>query len=132
MTRQLESISPVLLVADVVKSADYYERKLGFALRLWGEPPNFAIARRDGISIMLNQIGAGAVIHPNAGYDGRYDVYVRVGNADALFAEIKDRGANIAFEPSDEPYLMREFAVCDLDGHLLAFGHGIFSARNHG
>ncbi|MEX2165422.1 MAG: VOC family protein [Methyloceanibacter sp.] len=130
MTRQVESISPVLLVADVVKAAEYYERRLGFTVRVVGEPPNFAIVRRDGSSIMLNQVETGAAIHPNAGYDGRYDVYVRVSNADVLFQEIKARGADIAFEPSDEPYLMREFAVRDSDGHLLAFGHDISSAKS--
>jgi catechol 2,3-dioxygenase-like lactoylglutathione lyase family enzyme len=40
--------APVLLVADVVKAADYYRDKLGFTYdRFWGEPPNFVILNRD-------------------------------------------------------------------------------------
>jgi uncharacterized glyoxalase superfamily protein PhnB len=121
---QLRGLAPVLLVADVVRAAAYYADKLGFTtLRLWGEPPTFCIARRDGLSVMLNQVATGDHLYPNAGYDGRYDVYFWVRDADALFAELRDRGADTVCAPADQPYLMREFSVRDADGHLLAFGH---------
>ncbi len=123
---QLRGLAPVLLVADVVRAARYYDDKLGFrAPRLWGEPPTFGIARRDGLSVMLNQVAAGDRLYPNAGYDGRYDVYFWVDDADALFAELSARGADIVCAPADQSYLMREFSVRDADGHLLAFGHDI-------
>lgn len=125
MSRLLAS-SPVLLVADVVKAAGYFTEKLGFTVeRLWGEPPAFAIARRDGFSVMLNQVSKGDAIYPNAGYDGRYDIYFDVSDADALHAEFKGKGADIVCAPEDQIYLMREFSVRDVDGHLLAFGHNI-------
>ena len=123
---QLRGLAPVLLVADVVRAVRYYDDKLGFvAPRLWGEPPTFAIARRDGLSVMLNQVAAGDRLYPNAGYDGRYDVYFWVGDADALFAELGARGADIVCAPTDQPYLKREISVSDADGHLHAFGHDI-------
>ncbi len=41
---------------------------------------------------------------------------------DAYWAAIKERGAEIALEPTDEPYGMRDFVVRDPDGNVLTFG----------
>jgi hypothetical protein len=129
---QLRGVSPVLLVADVVRAAGYFKDRLGFAIpRFWGDPPTFTIARRDGVEVFLNQVGEGDAFKPNADYDGRYDAYFYVRDADALYAEMSANGADIVCPPSDEPYLMREFQVRDADGHLLAFGHDI-SGQAHG
>lgn len=129
---QLRSVSPVLLVADVARAAAYFQDKLGFAIpRFWGDPPTFTIAQRDGVEVFLNQVGKGAVFRPNADYDGRFDAYFNVRDADALHAEMSANGADIVCPPSDEPYMMREFQVRDADGHLLAFGHDI-SGQAHG
>ena len=125
-TARVLAASPILLVADVVKAAAYYADALGFrAPRFWGEPPTFCIPQRDRCTVMLNQVDAGDAFLPNASYDGRFDVYFDVDDADALYAEFKMNGADIVCEPDDQPYFMREFQVRDLDGHLLAFGHDI-------
>jgi uncharacterized glyoxalase superfamily protein PhnB len=123
---QLRDVSPVLLVTNVTASADYYRDKLGFSVEgFWGEPPMFSIVMRDGLRVMLNQVGAGDRIYPNGGYDGRYSVYLSVSDADVLHAEAAANGADIVCPPDDMPYMMREFSVRDPDGHLLAFGHDI-------
>ena len=128
-TARVLAASPILLVADVVKAAGYYADKLGFrAPRFWGDPPTFCIPQRDRCTIMLNQVGAGTSFRPNAAYDGRFDVYFDVDDADALHAEFEANGADIVCAPEDQPYDMREFQVRDLDGHLLAFGHDISGA----
>jgi uncharacterized glyoxalase superfamily protein PhnB len=126
---RITDATPVLLVRDVVKAAEYYVNKLGFTVeRFWGEPPMFAIARRDGVSIMLNQVGAGDTFRPNGDYDGRFSVYIDTSDADALYAEFQAKGADIVCPPEDMPYMMREFQVRDLDGHLLGCGHDISGA----
>jgi uncharacterized glyoxalase superfamily protein PhnB len=123
---RITDATPVLLVRDVVKAAAYYVDKLGFRVdRFWGEPPMFTIAKRDGVFIMLNQVGAGDDFRPNGAYDGRFSVYVDVNDADAMHAEFQAKGADIICEPEDQPYMMREFQVRDLDGHLLGFGSDI-------
>ncbi len=123
---QMRAVSPILLVADVVRAAAYYGNALGFrADRMWGEPPTFCMPQRDGLSVMLNQVGPGESFRPNADYDGRFDAYFYVNDADALHDEYKASGADIVCAPEDQPYLMREFQVRDPDGHLLAFGHDI-------
>ena len=122
--------SPILLVADVVKAAEYYADKLGFrAPRMWGDPPNFCMPQRDGCIIALNQVGPNAGYRANASFEGRFDVYFDVDDADALYAEFKANGADIVCEPEDQPYWMRDFQVRDLDGHLLAFGHDISGGK---
>jgi len=126
---QIRDATPVLLVKDVVKAAAYYSDKLGFAVdRFWGEPPMFAIARRDGVSIMLNQVGPGDTFRPNGEYDGRFSIYIDTSDADALHTEFQTKGADIVCPPDDQPYMMREFQVRDLDGHLLGCGHDISGA----
>ena len=121
---QIRGVAPVFLVRDVLAAHAYYAEKLGFrSPRMWGEPPTFCIPQRDGIEIMLNQVGPGDEVRPNSAVDGRWDAYFWVRNADALFEEFKSSGADIVCEPEDQVYEMREFQVRDLDGHLLAFGH---------
>jgi uncharacterized glyoxalase superfamily protein PhnB len=123
---KIRDATPVLLVKDVVKTAAYYTEKLGFQVdRFWGEPPTFTIARRDNVSIMLNQVGAGDTFRPNSAYDGRFSIYIDTSDADALHAEFQSNGADIVCPPEDQPYMMREFQVRDLDGHLLGCGHDI-------
>jgi uncharacterized glyoxalase superfamily protein PhnB len=128
---QIRDATPVLLVKDVVKAAAYYTDKLGFkSERFWGEPPMFTIMHRDGVSIMLNQVGANDTFRPNGDYDGRFSIYIDTSDADALHAEFQSRGADIVCPPDDQPYLMREFQVRDLEGHLIGCGHDISGAGN--
>ncbi len=121
---QMRGVAPVLLVRDVVSAHAYYADKLGFrSPRMWGDPPTFCIPQRDGLEVMLNQVGATDDFRPNSHFDGRWDAYFWVTDADALHAEFQAKGADVVCEPEDQVYGMREFQVRDLDGHLLAFGH---------
>lgn len=123
---QIRGSAPILLVADVVKAADYYAQKRGFVTaRMWGEPPAFAIPGRDGFEVMLNRVAKGDAFWPNASYEGRLDAYFYVSDADARHAEFAAKGANIVCPPSDEPYMKREFQVRDLDGRWLASARDI-------
>jgi catechol 2,3-dioxygenase-like lactoylglutathione lyase family enzyme len=130
---EVRGVAPVLLVNDVQKTAAYFRDALGFSVRgFWGDPPMFSIVRRDEIEVMLNQVAKGDAFKPNGAYDGRYDAYFWVADADALHAEMSGKGADIVCPPSDEPYMMREFQVRDPDGHLLAFGHDISGQQANG
>lgn len=126
ISKQLLSIAPYFLVRDVVVAAEYYRDALGFSYtRFWGEPPCFCMPHRDGLIIMLSQTQDASIIRPNskARREKSWDAYVWVKDADALYAEVKPRGAIIAYEPVlKEEYGNREFGVRDLDGYLLAFG----------
>jgi len=47
---------------------------------------------------------------------------VFVTGVDALYEELRSRGAITLEEPAERPYGMRDFNVNDLDGNELCFG----------
>ena len=53
---------------------------------------------------------------------GQGAVNVFVTDVDALYQELKSRGAKTLKAPQDYPYGMRDFDVEDLDGNSLCFG----------
>lgn len=113
--------APFLTVRDIHRALDYYCDVLGFSRpQIWGDPPNFAMPNRDDFIVMLYQADAENPLHPKQG--DNWDVYFWVTDADALFAEFQSKGATIEYEPCVQPYENKEFAVRDVDGHVLAFG----------
>jgi uncharacterized glyoxalase superfamily protein PhnB len=119
--------APYFFVADIVKAHDYYRDVLGFKSdHIWGDPPGFCIAKRDGLNIMLSYQCDQDRIRPNGADGETWDAYFWVTDADALFEEFKSKGALVVYPPCDQKlYMNREFAVKDLDGYILAFAHAI-------
>jgi predicted enzyme related to lactoylglutathione lyase len=119
----LSGISPVLLVADIERSVAYYRDRLGFECEVYGEPPNFASATRDQATILLALCSEPERIVPNWRIvDNVWNAYIRVDDADAVYAEVQERGAPIDYTIYDAPHGFREFGVQDPDGHDIAFG----------
>jgi len=116
--------APILLVKDVVASANYYRDKVGFSYRgFWGEPPCFCILRRGDFNLMLSQVDDPAVITPHYKIVGNmWNVYFWVDDVEAFYEELKGRGALIDYELCDQPYGCKEFGIQDLDGYDVAFG----------
>ena len=126
-TARLIGSAPVFLVADVVKAAEYYRDVLGFTYpRFWGEPPGFCMPKRDDFIVMLSLTKTAATVLPNSNIEEaatRWDAYFWIDDANKLFKEFKANGAQIVHKPIiKEYYSMKEFAVKDLDGYILAFG----------
>jgi len=116
--------APVLLVADVVKAANYYRDQLGFTYdRFWGEPPSFCMVKRDGFIVMLAQAPAKARLMPHwKVVDKMWNAYFWCDDVEALHAEFVRRGARIDYGLGIKPYGIKEFGIQDLDGHDIAFG----------
>jgi uncharacterized glyoxalase superfamily protein PhnB len=114
-------------VANVGKSAEYYRRVFGFNTEyIAGDPPQFAIVSRDGLSIMLRLVPRPDLITPSEKQGGTWDAFFWVDNARALHAELKAQGATVVYGPMiQQAYNMEEFAVRDSDGHVLGFGQTI-------
>jgi predicted enzyme related to lactoylglutathione lyase len=122
----LTGISPVLLVADIERSVSYYRDQLGFECEVHGDPPDFASARRDGATLLLARCREPERIVPNWRIvHNMWNVYIRVDDADAIYAEVQERGAGIDYTIYDAPHGFREFGVQDPDGHDIAFGQPI-------
>ena len=119
----LTGVSPVLLVADLRRSVDYFSNRLGFECHVFGDPPNFATAARDVAVILIALSDQPERLVPHWQIvDKMWDAYIRVDDADAMYAEVQQRGAGIDYTIYDAPHGFREFGVQDPDGHDIAFG----------
>ena len=128
-TTQLLRSAAYFPVADVERSANYYEAVLGFRSEYsGGAPPVFAILSRDGQAIMLRRVDAPEKISPNERQGGTWDVFFWVRDALALHSEFVEKGAEVVYGPIvQNEYQMEEFAVRDLDGYVLGFGQSLQS-----
>jgi catechol 2,3-dioxygenase-like lactoylglutathione lyase family enzyme len=119
--------APVLLVRDVVASANYFRDRLGFEYdRMWGDPPDFCMVRRDGHIVMLSQAPPDAALVPHWQVVGQmWDVYFWVDDVDAIYREMQERGAIIDYHLGVKGYGVKEFGVQDIDDHDIAFGQVI-------
>ena len=119
--------APILLVRDVVASANYYRDQVGFSYdRFWGEPPAFCILERDGFHLMLSRVeGAQHIVPHYKVVEKMWNVYFWVNDAAALFEELKGRGATIDYGLCEQPHGCLEFGIQDLDGYDVAFGQNL-------
>jgi uncharacterized glyoxalase superfamily protein PhnB len=104
-------VTPILRVANFDASADYYVNVLGFTID-WRFGDFGSVSRGDA-HVMLCQGSQG---HPGTW------MWFAVSDADALFEELRDRGARIRHPPENFPWGSRELHVFDIDGHVLRFG----------
>ncbi|MEM8781217.1 MAG: glyoxalase superfamily protein [Planctomycetota bacterium] len=102
------TVMPILRIADLQRSLDYYTQKLGFGLAWRVE--GFASVQRHDVTIFLCQ--------GEQGHAGTW-LFVVVEDVDALHAELRQRGATIRQEPTNFPWGSREMNVEDPDGHRL-------------
>ncbi len=123
-SKQIKGTAPYFMVKNLQASLKYYHEVLGFNMpKVWGEPPTFAMPSRDGFVFMLNQVKAEEEVIPIRKRGGEWDAYIWIQDADSLFAQFRDKGAEIVYEPCiQEDYDMKEFAIGDPDGHVIAFG----------
>jgi predicted enzyme related to lactoylglutathione lyase len=126
---QLSNVSPVLLVADLFATAEYYRDVLGFTFdQIYGEPPSFVIVQRDGARLMFRQPREGAPQPPNATVTPNFpaDVFLAVDDVEALAEELKRKGADILDGPTYRPiWNGKELAVRDCNGRVLGFGQAM-------
>jgi catechol 2,3-dioxygenase-like lactoylglutathione lyase family enzyme len=115
-----EQHHPSLSVADVSAAVDFYTTKLGFSLGFtWGEPPTIAGVNLGKVQVFLEQ----GTPSPKG-----CAVYFVVGDADELHEFHRANGVEVLDPPADREYGLRDYAVRDLHGYRLAFGHPIFNA----
>jgi uncharacterized glyoxalase superfamily protein PhnB len=125
---QIIAAMPVFRVPDAVAAAKYYCDVLGFEQKFsWGgDPPWYVIVRRDELEIHLTKTGDPAAnIARASGPATNTDLYVIVRDADALYAELTERGAETFGPPATEAYGMRDFQVRDLNGYVICFGQDV-------
>jgi uncharacterized glyoxalase superfamily protein PhnB len=121
---KITASAPVLLVSDVVASADYFRDAVGFQYdQFYGDPPHFCIVRRDGHFLMLAQVDDPRKIVPYWKLCHQtWNAYFWVDDAEGLYRELVAAGAKIDYELCTKPYGVREFGIQDLDEHDIGFG----------
>ncbi len=125
----LTGVSPVLLVAELQRSVNYFSDRLGFECHVFGSPPNFATAARDAAVILIAVSDQPERLVPHWQIvDRMWDAYIRVDDVDAIYAEVQARGAGIDYTIYNAPHGFREFGVQDPDGHDIAFGQRLDEA----
>ena len=121
----------ILGARDVKRAVGHYCDVLGFECDsifegVGDEGGVYGIVQRDGVSLHI-QIRR-RELFPSRREQIESDVYVYVDDVDALYEEVRSKGANIQREPADAAYGLRDFAVEDLDGHRLVFGSPLAGA----
>jgi hypothetical protein len=110
---------PVLEVADVAVSMNWYREMLGFSADPFPETPphQFAILRHGQTELML-RCGTSKALPGQRQY--KWDVYPRLGGGQVrqLFAELTSRGV-ISRKLERMFYGLAEFEIRDPDGYVL-------------
>ena len=116
---ECEKMHVTLPVSNLASAIEFYVTKLGFRLGfLWGEPAWFAGITLGEVEIFLKEDTPA----PNAGA-----VVFMVGDADALYEFHRANGVEVEEEIDDREYGIRDYAVKDLHGYRLVFGHHSYS-----
>jgi hypothetical protein len=123
--KNLVSITPFFIVADLQASISHYIERFGFQLDFQGPPDDvyYAQVSRDDAAIMLKTIAPEVAPCPNHTRHqwARWDAYVYTLDPDPLFEEFKRRGASFVKELSFIDDGLWGFEVTDADGYVLAF-----------
>ena len=107
----LGRVNPILRVDSVDRSVRYYLEQLGFSLQ-W----------RDGMVAGVTRGQTSFILcQGDQGHPGTW-VWIPTSDVDALYAEMKERGAKLRHAPANYPWGSRECQVTDPDGHVLRFG----------
>ncbi|MEI9911557.1 MAG: VOC family protein [Bacteroidota bacterium] len=126
MKAKLTASAPILLVKDVIYSANWYRDKLGFEIAgFYGEPPGFAIIQRDHMYVMFCKCPLEKIIANWKVVDKTSNVYFWVDDVEKLYEEYKASGATIDWDLCTQPYGVKEFGINDPEEYDIAFGQVI-------
>ncbi|HEY1676325.1 MAG TPA: VOC family protein [Candidatus Sulfotelmatobacter sp.] len=116
----LNGIAPQFLVDDLDRAIAYYRDKLGFEVDFVYES-FYASVMRDGFAIHLKCAPQAAGYREFRKKNEHLDAYISVSGIEALFSELKDRGARVMTPLQERPWACRDFYVEDPDGNILCF-----------
>jgi catechol 2,3-dioxygenase-like lactoylglutathione lyase family enzyme len=104
-----------LFVSDLDAAIDFYTNKLGFCLVFkWGEPATLAAVNLGHAQIFLER----GEPSPKGCY-----MYFLINDANAFYEFHQNNGVEIAVPIADRDYGLRDYAVRDLHGYVMSFGH---------
>ncbi len=123
MKAKLTGTAAILLVKNVIISAEYYRDMLGFTIvNYYGHPPGFAIVQRDDNYLMFSSAPPEKITPNWKIAEKTSNVYFWVNDAETLYKEFVDSGANIDYSLYTTPYGIKEFGINDPDEYDISFG----------
>lgn len=118
--------SGVIVSADVPRAIAFWCDVLGFFLQSsFGEPPEFAILRRDDACQMIALARPDAVTPRHHARAGLMDAYFWVDDAHSLHEQLVMRGARLVQPLERQSYGALDFQIETPDGHHIAFGQDL-------
>jgi lactoylglutathione lyase len=131
MTQSLKSVNVItLFVEDQQRSKEFYERVFGVGAPV-DEKDGTVIFKFDNLFLRLltrdeaekEMLGQVPLAGSDAGASSQLAIFVD--DADALCAELAERGVPVVYGPVDRPWGVRNGAFRDPDGHLWGFSADI-------
>jgi uncharacterized glyoxalase superfamily protein PhnB len=116
---------PQLLVTDIKRSCEFFQKKLGFSLVFsYGDPPYYAQVRRDAAHLNLRCVEAPVLESAIRDREELLSASMTVATADEiklLFLEFQSAGVTFSQTLKKQPWGAKNFIVKDPDGNLLLF-----------
>jgi len=121
-TLRLMRAVPVIFVANVEASAEFFKTTLGFSIDfLHGEPPFYGSVSRDGACVHLKFVHEPVLAVGARDRDGLIAAFIEVENVKALYAEYVTAGAMFDQKLKKQAWGGRDFIVRDPDGNGICF-----------
>jgi uncharacterized glyoxalase superfamily protein PhnB len=121
-TTRLTRAVPVILVANVEVSAEFFRSTLGFSIDfLHGQPPFYGSVSRDGASLHLKFVHDPVLAVGPQDQRGFICAFIEVQNVKALYTEYVGTGATFYQKLTKQAWGGRDFIVRDPDGNALCF-----------
>lgn len=120
---RITSIRPMLAVADLPRTIDFYVKRLGFTCRnTFGDPPVWCCLARDGQEIMFNAPPRADVEREVPRRSKDYQIfYITCDDVASLHAQLGGAGLPVT-RLRVTVYGMKEFELRDPDDYWLWFG----------
>jgi catechol 2,3-dioxygenase-like lactoylglutathione lyase family enzyme len=117
---ECEQYHASVYAADIPAAVAFYTTKLGFRVTFTAnDPPTMAGVSLGHVEVFLEQGAPG----PQG-----CSMYFVVDDADELYEFHRAGGVEIVVPPDDRHYGLRDYAVRDLNGYQLSFGHRLLGA----
>ena len=121
-TPRLTGSVPVIVVANVWASAEFFRDTLGFSIDFrHGQPPFYGAVSRDGARLHLKFVHEPVFAIGPHDRDGFMMAFIEVENVKALYAEYVAAGATFAQKFTKQAWGGRDFVVRDPDGNGICF-----------
>ena len=125
-----KAVTPILNVSDIAASFAWFE-KLGWKKAWeWGDPPSFGAVCSGEVEIFMcldGQGGRGTPTHETSSWESDGNgawMSIWVDDVDAIHKHCLERGIEVTWPPTDEPWNVREMHVRHPDGHVFRIGKG--------